>query len=95
MSRPTVRSLTTTDHEVIRRWAEERGAMPAIVPGTGGDARRCVLRFDFPGCGGEDLTAISWDGWFELFDLRGLRFVYHESSKGDQHGNYFRLREPD
>ncbi len=95
MSQPTVRSLTTTDHEVIRRWAEERGAMPAIVPGTECDARCCMLRFDFPGCGGEDLNEISWDDWFELFDQRGLRFVYHEGSKGDQHGNYFRLREPD
>ena len=51
MSQPTVRSLTTTDHEIIHRWAEERGALPATVPGTECDARLCVLRFDFPGCG--------------------------------------------
>ncbi len=54
-----------------------------------------MLRFDFPGCGGEDLKEISWDAWFALFDQRGLIFVYHEGSKDDHHGNYFRLREPD
>ncbi|WP_336205290.1 hypothetical protein [Nonomuraea sp. LPB2021202275-12-8] len=84
-----VRSLTTTDHEEIRKWAEERGANPATMPGTGG------LRFDFPGCGGEDLEEISWDDWFGVFDQRGLNFVYHEHRKGDPHGNYFRLRRPD
>src|SRR5437879_4253100 len=27
----------TTEHEMIRRWAEERGAKPARVQGTGGN----------------------------------------------------------
>ena len=45
------RSLVTTSHEVIRRWAEERDAVPATVPGTRHGDRLGVLRFDFPGTG--------------------------------------------
>ncbi|MFF5257755.1 hypothetical protein ACFY4C_02330 [Actinomadura viridis] len=43
------RSLVTTDHEVIRRWAGERGAEPATVPGSEYGGRPGRLLFDFPG----------------------------------------------
>jgi hypothetical protein len=32
----TETNKVTTDHEVIRRWAEARGARPARARGTGG-----------------------------------------------------------
>jgi hypothetical protein len=38
---------TTTDHDEIRRWAEEHGGQPAVVKGTE------ILRIDFPGGAGE------------------------------------------
>src|SRR4051794_34732042 len=42
-------SKTTTDHDEIRRWAEERGGRPATVEGTeGGGEDAGVLRIDFP-----------------------------------------------
>jgi hypothetical protein len=61
---------TTTDHEVIRRWAEERNGRPAIVGG--------ILRIDFPGrAAGEDqLEHISWDDWFRTFDENQLELLY-------------------
>ncbi|WP_188197718.1 Rho termination factor N-terminal domain-containing protein [Nonomuraea sp. SYSU D8015] len=52
------RSLVTTSHEVIRQWAEERGATPATVEGTEHDDHLGVLRFDFPGYGGETLRHV-------------------------------------
>src|SRR3712207_5562878 len=54
-------SKTTTDHDEIRRWAEERGGKPATVAGTesGGDDAG-VLRIDFPGGEGDRLEEISW-----------------------------------
>lgn len=41
-------SLATRSHEVIEHWAEERGAMPATVPGIEHDDHAGVLRFNFP-----------------------------------------------
>jgi hypothetical protein len=56
---------TTTDHEVIRRWVEERG-------GRGG-----LLRIDF-GKPDESLDPISWDEFFETFDENNLAFLYQD-----------------
>lgn len=65
------RSLVTTSHDVIREWAEKRGAKPATVPGTEHGDHLGVLRFDFPGYGGQDLRYVEWDEWFGTFDKRG------------------------
>jgi hypothetical protein len=84
----------TRNHDVIRRWAEERGAQPATVPGTEHDGHLGVLRFDFPGYGGQDLRHVSWDEWFETFDARGLNFIYQEKQKDGTPSNFFRLENP-
>jgi hypothetical protein len=64
----TTTGKTTTDHEEIRRWAEERGGKPAIVRGTEDDGGG-VLRIDFPGgAGTESLEHVSWDEWFRYFE---------------------------
>lgn len=89
------RSLVTTDHEVIKRWAEERGGRPATVPGTEHEGRAGVLRFDFPGYGGGDLKEITWDEWFETFEARELNFVYQEHKKDGSQSNFFRLESPE
>lgn len=89
------RSLITTDHDVIRKWAEERDAKPATVPGTEHEGRAGVLRLDFPGYGGGDLQEISWDDWFETFDERNLNFIYQEHKKDGKQSNFFRLENPD
>jgi hypothetical protein len=47
-------SRVTTDHEEIRKWAEERGAKPAAVKRTGGKDDVGIIRLDFPGYSGED-----------------------------------------
>nr|WP_055502648.1 hypothetical protein [Nonomuraea pusilla] len=89
------RSLVTTDHDVIRWWAEERDARPATVPGTEHEGRPGVLRFDFPGYGGGDLQEISWEDWFRTFDERKLNFIYQEHKKDGQQSNFFRLENPE
>ena len=69
-------SKTTTDHEEIRRWVEERGGHPARVEGTN------LLRIDYPGFSGEDtLEEISWDELFQIFDKNKLAFLYQEETK--------------
>lgn len=89
------RSLVTTDHDVIRRWAEQRDAQPATVPGTEHGDHLGVLRFDFPGYGGEELRHVDWDAWFRTFDARRLNFIYQEQRKDGSWSNFFRLESPD
>lgn len=88
------RSLITTNHDVIRRWADERGAVPATVPGTEHEGRPGVLVFDFPGYGGEKLQHVSWDEWFGSFDSRELNFIYQEHTKDGRQSNFFQLDNP-
>src|SRR5690625_5844685 len=54
------RSLATTNHEVIKQWAQERGGVPAAVAGTEQGKSLGVLRFDF---GGDDevILLCTWE----------------------------------
>lgn len=71
-------SNTTTDHEKIKQWIEERGGVPSHVKGTGTGGDPGVLRIDFPE--DENLEAISWDDFFEKFDESNLAFLYQEKT---------------
>ncbi len=88
-------SLATRSHEVIRRWAEERGAKPVTAAGTEHDGRPGVLRFNFPGFGGGNLQEIGWDDWFRTFDERQLVFVFQEHKTDGSQSNFFRLDNPE
>jgi hypothetical protein len=90
------RSLVTTDHDVIRQWAEERDAVPATIEGTEHDDHLGVLRFDFPGGDSSDrLREVSWDEWFATFDERRLNFIYQEERSDGRQSNFFRLENPE
>jgi hypothetical protein len=88
------RSLATTNHDVIRRWAEERNAVPATVEGTEHGDRLGVLRFDFGG-DSDRLRHVSWEEWFETFDARRLNFLYQEERKDGKQSNFFRFENPE
>ncbi len=88
------RSLATTHHEVIKQWAEERGATPATVEGTEHEDHLGVLRFDFGG-GAKKLRHVSWDEWFETFDARRLNFIYQQERSDGRQSNFFRLESPE
>ena len=87
-------SLVTRSHEVIQRWAEERGGRPATVAGTGPGERPGVLRFVFQD-GGDRLEEISWDDFFAVFDERNLVFLYQEQKSDGAQSNFFRLDNPE
>ncbi len=86
-------TLATRDHDVIRRWAEERGGEPATVARREGERPR-TLRFNFPGYGGANLEAISWDEWLRTFDERDLVFLFQEHMSNGRPSNFFRLDSP-
>lgn len=82
-----------TDHEEIKQWAEERGAHPACVKGTGRKKNDTgMIRLDFPGFSGEEsLQEISWDEFFEQFDENGLALVVQEKTSGGERSNFNKL----
>jgi hypothetical protein len=85
-------SQTTTDHEAIRRWAEERGATPSEVATTASGDEIGIIRLDFPGYSGEGkLKPISWDEWFEKFDASNLALVYQDTTARGQKSNFNKL----
>nr|WP_320069535.1 hypothetical protein [Micromonospora sp. RTGN7] len=90
------RSLVTTDHDVIRRWARERGARPATIAGTERDGRAGVLTFNLPGYRESSrIREITWDEWFRTFDTRRLNLIYQEQLRNGRQSNFFRTESPD
>ncbi|HZS90092.1 MAG TPA: hypothetical protein VFE42_21670 [Chloroflexota bacterium] len=85
-------SKTTTDHETIRRWAEERGGKPATVKATAAGDELGLLRIDFPGYSGQDrLEEISWDEFFKKFDEKNLAFLYQDSTRDGEQSRFFKF----
>ncbi len=86
-------SKTTTDHETIRQWVEERGGRPSAVKRTREEGEEIgIIRIDFPGySGGESLEEISWDEWFEKFDDSDLVFLYQEETSEGERINFNKL----
>lgn len=68
-----------TDHEEIRRWAEERGGRPARVAETADDGGG-ILRFDF-GETDESLEEMNWDEFFEVFDRKRLALLEQDRTR--------------
>lgn len=84
----TAASYTTTDHDVIRAWAEARGGRPAAVDGTGDEPGHepdaGLLRIEFRD-DDQTLDPVEWEPFFTTFEDRGLAFVYQEkTSDGEQ-----------
>jgi hypothetical protein len=73
-------SKTTTNHKVIRKWAEERGGSPATIANTQHKGEEAgLLRIDFPGgASNPPLEPITWEQFFEKFDEEKLAMVYQE-----------------
>lgn len=86
-------SHTTTNHEEIRQWVEERQGVPAQVRGTGSGHEAGLLRIDFPGSENQDLEEISWDDFFEKFDKEKLAFLYQDEKKSGASSYFNKLVE--
>src|SRR4051794_22117989 len=81
----------TTDHDEIRRWAEERGGKPACVRGTE-NKDSCLLRIDFPGGAGEEsLSEMEWEDFFRVLDDRDLVFLYQEEKADGEQSTFNKL----
>lgn len=83
-------SETTTDHDTIRKWIEDRGGIPTIVRGTEDDEGEGILRVDFAERD-DQLEEIPWDEFFEIFEDRGLAFLYQEETKDGAESRFFKF----
>jgi hypothetical protein len=70
-------ATTTTDHEAIRAWVEDRDGRPTAVR-TGDEGG--ILRIDF-GDAEEALEPIEWDEFFRIFDDNNLAFLHQEEGR--------------
>jgi hypothetical protein len=74
-------ATTTTDHDEIRQWIEQRGGRPSRVEGAGDGGG--LLRVDFDEPGGNDderLEEIGWDAFFRAFDDNNLAFLHQDET---------------
>jgi hypothetical protein len=73
-------SRQTTDHDEIKKWAEDRDGKPATIAGTPKQGEEAgLLRIDFPsGASNPPLEPISWEDFFNKFDEANLAMVYEE-----------------
>lgn len=76
-------SHITSDREEIRRWADERDAVPAVRDETEGDPE---YRFFDRGAVDEDYREREWDEFFDEFESREQALVYRDDeSEGVGH----------
>jgi len=93
MPKESADSKITTDHETIRQWVQARHGHPARVKGPHNKSGSIgVLRIDYPGYSGEEtLEAITWDQFFEAFDLNHLAFLYQDKTKDGKQSRFSKL----
>ncbi|MFZ5737772.1 MAG: hypothetical protein ACOY6K_12920 [Pseudomonadota bacterium] len=72
-------STTTTDHDAIRQWAEQRQGRPATVKATEQGDHAGILRIDF-GPPDEGLEPIEWTEFFRKFDESRLAFLHQDKT---------------
>jgi hypothetical protein len=82
---------TTTDHDAIRRWIEERGGRPARVAGTG-EGEDGLLRVDFREPD-DALEEIPWEEFFAIFDRNRLAFLHQDETAGGKTSRFHKFVE--
>ncbi|WP_026464266.1 hypothetical protein [Adhaeribacter aquaticus] len=80
-------SKTSTDHNTIKKWAEEHDGKPARVKGTGNEEGG-LLRINFPGYAEDNLEEISWEEFFKTFEDRNLAMLYQEETKDGKESRF-------
>lgn len=79
--------IKTTDHEEIKRWAEEHNGRPAVTRHEALGGGVGIIGIDLRDFGEDEyVQPISWEDFFEQFDRQHLAFVYEqETLPGEKH----------
>lgn len=81
------RTKTTTDHDTIRNWVEERGSTAAQMTGSSSDGPES-LAITPRDAEKNSVEEISWDEFFEIFEEGNLAFVY-QTDRDDPSEQWF------
>ncbi|WP_134090496.1 hypothetical protein [Olivibacter sp. XZL3] len=86
-------SNQTNNHDEIKKWAQERGGVPAKVKGTGDEDDAGILRIHFPKHSehNDDLEEISWEDFFEEFEENKLDFLYQEEKADGEQSTFHKF----
>ncbi len=87
------KSMVTTDHQEIRRWATARGGKPStIIRPQNAEEKAIRICLDFPqGHNNGSLKKISWDDWFKQFETAGLALLYQEDTANGERSNFHKV----
>lgn len=83
--------LTTTNHEKIKSWAEERGGFPVLI---GGHDPKIHIYFNNQYSNVENagnglyIRKISWNEFFQKFETKKLVFYYQNETASGHLSNY-------
>ncbi|WP_410221501.1 hypothetical protein [Pedobacter sp.] len=87
-------SKQTHDHEVIKKWVEERNGLPAKIKGTGDKEGEGILRICFPGFSRPDkFEELDWDSFFKELDNKKLDFLYQEEKENGDTSTFHKFIE--
>jgi len=86
-------SAQTHDHHTIKKWAEERGGVPAKVNDTSSSVSDGILRIHFPENSDSkgDLKEISWEEFFKNFEENKLDFLYQENKTDGEQSTFHKF----
>ncbi len=84
-------AVKTTDHDIIRKWAEARGGKPAHVKQTGSGDDPGILRIDFPGGDEPSLETIGWEEFFQKFEDSKLALLYQDKTESGEVSRFNKL----
>ena len=84
-------TYATTNLDVIRQWARERGAQPALLTQTQGGVAYRQLDLALADDREEGLRRIDWKEWFDAFVASDLTFFYRTHRRDGVRSLYFRI----
>lgn len=88
----SVESKITDNHEIIRKWVEERDREPALVE-TVVDKEKAgkLLRIRFFDETYESLNNISWELFYQIFDENNMAFLYQEKTIDGSQSKFYKF----
>jgi len=84
-------SQTTTDHNKIKSWVEERNGHPATVSDTKSGDEPGMIQIEFPNGDSDGLEEISWEDFFDKFEESSLAFLYQEETSDGDNSRFCKL----
>ncbi len=88
-------TYSTRNPAVIRQWARERNAQPAMLSRPNHAVAASGLDLALMGDREDGLRRIDWTEWFDVFSACGFTFFYRTHRADGVRSLYFRIAEGD